>query len=54
MYPDKSLNRCMLRIGWRLWPRSRYPVDSELGDQRGRPPYSSTFTKYYRNIVVGI
>ena len=36
MHLDKSLNRCMLRIGWRCRPLPRYPVDSELGDHRGR------------------
>ena len=36
MHPDKSLNRCMLRIGRRFWPLPRYLVDSQLGDQRGR------------------
>ena len=35
MHPDKSLNRCMLRIGWRYPHLPRYPVDSELGDQKG-------------------
>ena len=36
MHLDKSLDRCMLRIVKRLRPPPRYPVDSELGDQRGR------------------
>ena len=36
MHLDKSLDRCMLRIGRRFRPPPRYPVDSELGDQRGR------------------
>ena len=36
MHPDKSLNRCMLRIGWKFRPLPRYPVERELGDQRGK------------------
>ena len=36
MHLDKSLDRCMLRMGRRFRPPPRYPVDSELGDQRGR------------------
>ena len=35
MHLDKSLDRYMLRIGRRFRPPPRYPVDSELGDQRG-------------------
>ena len=29
MHLDKSLDRCMLRIGRRFRPPPRYPVDSE-------------------------
>ena len=36
MHLDILLDRCMLRLGRRFRPPPRYPVDSELGDQRGR------------------
>ena len=36
MHLDIMLDRCMLRVGRRFRPPPRYPVDSELGGQRGR------------------